>query len=136
MVILKRNNGEGTSNRGNFKTPYRPYTSPNARQNTPPDISTNDEVFNTIRVVYALPDSSTDQESDDDHEFDQPETEEKNSEYPLLLNCHFWDNSAKEGESSNHFVFVNQHTHNTRSKGLVDPQPLAAPKNIPQPSNQ
>ena len=70
VVILKRNNGEGTSNRGNFKTPYRPFTSSNARQNTPPDISTNEEVFNTIRDVYALPDSSTDQESDDDHESD------------------------------------------------------------------
>ena len=107
VVILKRNNGEGTSNRGNFKTPYRPFTSSNARQNTPPDISTNEEVFNTIRDVYALPDSSTDRESDDDHESDQPETEEETSEDPLLLNFHFWDSSAKEGESSDHSVFEN-----------------------------
>ena len=26
VVILKRNNMEGTSNRGNFKTPYKPFT--------------------------------------------------------------------------------------------------------------
>ena len=67
-MILKRNNGEGTSNRGNFKTPYRPYTSSNSRQNTLPDISTNEEFFNTIRDVYALPDTSTDQESEEDCE--------------------------------------------------------------------
>ena len=127
---------EVTSNRGNFKTPYRSFTSSNARQNTPPDISTNEEVLNTIRVVYALPDSSTDQESDDDHESNQLETEEETSEDPLPLNCHFWDSSVKEGESSDHSVFVNQHTHNTRSKGPVDPQPSSAPKNSPQPSNQ
>ena len=68
VVILKWNNGEGTSNRGNFKTPYRPYTSPNARKNTLPDISTNEEFFNTIRAIYALPETSTDQESEGDHE--------------------------------------------------------------------
>ena len=96
VVILKLNNGEGTSNRGNFKTPYRPYTSPNARKNTLLDISTNEEVFNTIRVVYALPNTSTYQESDEDREPEQPKTEEETSEDPLPLNCHFQDSSVKE----------------------------------------
>ena len=35
VVILKRNNVEGTSNKGNFKTPYRSSTSSNARKNIP-----------------------------------------------------------------------------------------------------
>ena len=96
MVILKLNNGEGTSNRGNFKTPYRTYTSPNARQNTLPDISTNEEVFNTIRDVYALPEASVDQELEEDHEHEKPETEEENLEDPLPFNFHFWDSSVKE----------------------------------------
>ena len=131
VIILKRNNGEGTSNKGNFKTPYRPFKSSNARQNTPPDISTNEEVFNTIRVVYALLDTSTDQESDEDREPEQPETEEEDPKDPLSFNCHFWDSSAKEGESNDDFVFVNQHTHNTRSKGPVDSQPSSTPRNSP-----
>ena len=38
VVTLKRNNMEGTSNKGNFKTPYRPFTSSNARKITPLDI--------------------------------------------------------------------------------------------------
>ena len=80
---------EGTSNKGNFKTPYRLFASSNTRKNNPPDISTNEEVFNTIRVVYALPDSSTDQESDDDHESEHLGTEEETFEDPLPLNCHF-----------------------------------------------
>ena len=94
-------------NKGNFKTPYRPFTSSNARQNTSPDISTNEEVFNTIRVVYTLLDSSTDQDSDEYCEPKHPRTKEETSEYPLPLNCHFWDSSAKEGESSDHSIFVN-----------------------------
>ena len=31
VVILKRNNVESTSNRANFRAPYRPFTSSNAR---------------------------------------------------------------------------------------------------------
>ena len=136
MVILKRNNVEGTSNKGNFKTPCQPFTSSNARQNTPPDISTNEEFFNTIRVVYALPETSTDQESEEDREPQQLEIEEEYPEDPLPFNCHLWDSSSKEGESNDHSVFVNQHTHNTRIKGPVDSQPSPTPRNSPQPLNQ
>ena len=73
---------------------------------------------------------------EEDHEHEQPETKEETPKDPLPFNCHFWDSSVKEEECNDHSVFVNQHTHNTRSKGPVDSQPSPTPRNSPQPTNQ
>jgi len=92
-------------------------------------------VFNTIRVVYSLPETSLDEELEEDHEHEQPETEEETPEDPLPFNFHFWDSSVKEEEYNDNFVFLNQHTDNT-SKGPVDSQPSPTPRNSPKPTNQ
>ena len=71
---------------------------------------------------------------EEDHEHEQPETKEETPKDPLWFNCHFWDSLVKEEECNYHSIFVNQHTHNKRSKGHVYSQPSPTLRNSPQPT--
>ena len=75
MEGLKKTNSEASSCRGYFRNQFRQNLTTNNKPSSPPDIVVNEEIFNTIRAVLSLSETSSNQEIVD-HEEEQYENEE------------------------------------------------------------
>ena len=62
VVGLKKTNSEASSSRGYFRNQFRQNPNTNNKTSTPPDIATNEEIFNTIRAVLSLSETPSNQE--------------------------------------------------------------------------
>ena len=77
VVGLKKTNSEASSSRGYFRNQFRQNLNTTNKTNTPPDIATNEEIFNTIRVVLSLSDIPSNQEITENEEDEELENEEE-----------------------------------------------------------
>ena len=111
----------------------------NNKLNTPPDVAVNEEIFNTIKAVLSMPESSLNQEVVDQEEEENYENEDKPQEQQQQLVGHFWDSLVKDAKSKS--PPTGQHSYNIRSKGLIG-TPRASSlnptkgNNNPQPAKQ
>ena len=77
VVGLKKTNSEASSSRGYFRNQFRQNPNTTNKTNTPPDIATNEEIFNTIRAVLSLYETPSDQEITKNEEEEESEIEEE-----------------------------------------------------------
>ena len=62
---MKKTNTKGSSSGGYFRNQFRQNLITSNKENHPPDVEVNEKIFNTIREVFSMPESSSNQESND-----------------------------------------------------------------------
>ena len=100
MVGLKKTNSEASSSKGYFKNQFKQNMAANNKPSSPPGITVNEEIFNTIRVVLSLSEIYSNQETID-HEEEEQSKNEKEFQEPQQLNGNFWDSLVKDSEGRN-----------------------------------
>ncbi|MDO5304888.1 MAG: retrotransposon gag domain-containing protein [bacterium] len=112
IVDLKKNSGEGPSNRGYYRPPFRkPFQNPGNNQNPPSEGLNADELREILTALLAGTESDERQETrPKDGSGDACEDEEDKP--PGMINHFDGEDLDVEVES----VYTNQHPYNTRSK--------------------